>query len=256
LRASASNDILGVMESTQEKEAIEPLFEAGAHMGYSRSRRHPKMKEFIFGFRNAVEIIDLWATEEKIKEAEAFLERLGSEGQMILLVGSKPAATKHIENMGKRLGVPYVSERWIGGVLTNFKIISTRIRYWENLEHENETGGLEKYAKKERLVKLQELAKLESVFGGIKNLKALPVAMVVVDSEEESIAVAEARKKNIPVVALLNTDCDPRRVQYPIPMNDNSFLAIQLVLERLAQAYEKGKKQHKPEPQPQHDNIK
>ena len=227
------------MPSVTEKE----LFEAGAHIGYSKSRRHPKMNNFIFGTRNNMEIFDLTLTAEKLAEAEEFLKRLGKEGGVVLWVGTKPAAGEHILKIGKALNQPRVAERWLGGTLTNFKVFESRLLYWANLENEAKSGGFEKYLKKEKLLKEMELRKLERMFGGIKSLKALPAGLVVVDPLEEKTAISEARRKRIPVVALLNTDCNPEGITYPIPMNDNSSAAIALALNKLKEAYEAGVKE-------------
>lgn len=231
--------LVTIMPSITEKE----LFEAGAHIGYSKSRRHPKMNRFIFGTRNNMEIFDLTLTAEKLNEAEEFLRLLGKEGGAVLWVGTKPAAQQHILEIGKALRAPCVAERWLGGTLTNFKVFESRLLYWENLENEAKAGGFEKYLKKERLLKEREMRKLERMFGGIKSLKSLPAALVIVDPLEEKTAMSEARRKQIPIVALLNTDCNPEGIAYPVPMNDNSSGAVALVLNKLKEAYEAGVKE-------------
>ncbi|MDO8523186.1 MAG: 30S ribosomal protein S2 [bacterium] len=225
---------------------VEALFSVGAHLGYGKSTRHPKMKEYIFGNRNNVEIFDLERTVEKLKSAENYLHELGVNKKIVLWVGTKPAAAPAIEATAKKLGAPYVNERWLGGTLTNFKIIETRLAYWAELEREKETGGFDKYVKKEKLLKMVEMRKLQRMLGGIKNLKFLPEAVVIIDPKEENTAFSESRRKKIPVVALLNTDCDPRGISYPVPANDNSTSSISLILDRLASAYEAGTKEVKP----------
>ncbi|KKT29264.1 30S ribosomal protein S2 [Candidatus Giovannonibacteria bacterium RIFCSPLOWO2_12_FULL_44_25] len=221
---------------------IEELFEAGAHIGYSKARRNPKMQEYIFSTRNNVEIFDLGKTLAKIKEAEDFLTALGQEKKNILWVGTKPPAGAHVAEVGAKTNTPYVAERWLGGTLTNFKILEGRLSYWASLESEEKSGGFDKYPKKERLIKMTELKKLARMFTGLRNLKAMPGALVIVDSGEERTALAEAKKKGIPVVALLNVDCNPAGIAHPIPMNDNSSAAIALVLKQLAAAYDGGAK--------------
>lgn len=216
---------------------VEELFEAGAHIGYSQKRRHPKMGEYIFGTGNDVEIFDLSKTLAKIEKAEEFLKGAAKEKKGVLWVGSKPAAKAHIKEAGAKTGMPYVAERWLGGTLTNFKVFEGRLAYWAKLEDEEKSGGFEKYSKKERLVKKTELNKLARMFEGLRNLKALPSAIIAVDPGEERTAIAEAKKKNIPVVALLNVDCDPTGIAYPIPINDSSSAAIALVLKKLADSY-------------------
>ncbi|OGF62100.1 30S ribosomal protein S2 [Candidatus Giovannonibacteria bacterium RIFCSPLOWO2_01_FULL_44_40] len=221
---------------------IDELFEAGAHIGYAKTRRHPEMRTYVFGARNNVEIFDLSKTLAKIKEAEEFIKKTGEEGKTILWVGTKPSAKKHIEEAGVKTGAPYVVGRWLGGTLTNFKVLESRLSYWARLEDEETSGEFEKYSKKEKLIKRRELEKLARMFGGLRNLKTTPGVLIIVDSGEERTALAEAFKKSIPVVALLNVDCDPKGIDYPIPMNDNSSAAISLVLVSLAAAYETGKK--------------
>lgn len=219
---------------------LEKLLIAGAHLGYGKSTRHPKMKDFIFGSRNNMEIFDLEHTLLKMRAAEAFLKELGRAKKTVLWVGTKPAASASIGAIGQKLHSPYVNERWLGGTLTNFKIIETRLNYWMNMEKEKETGGFEKYVKKEKMLKLAELRKLNRMLGGLKMMRALPDALVIIDPKEEKTAFLEAKKKKIPVIALLNTDCNPTGIAYPIPGNDNSQSAIELISSRLAAAYEEG----------------
>ena len=225
-----------------ENPEIKALFDVGAHFGYSKTRRHPKMAEYIFGTRNNVEIFDLDKTAAQLKEADGFMRSLGEEGKTILLVGTKPAAASHIERAGERLGVPYVAKRWLGGTITNFKVIGGRLSYLDKLESEERSGGFAKYVKKEKFVKGAELEKLKRTFKGIRNLKGAPDALFIVDPGEESAAFREAKRKNIQIVALVNSDCNPSGIQYVIPANDNSSATIALVLDILASAYEAGAK--------------
>lgn len=228
-------------ENTNLQE-IEALFKAGVHIGYSKSRRHPKMQEYIFRTRNNIEIFNLEQTLVKLNEAEEFIKSLGRGGKLVLWVGTKPQAALHIKEIGQRLNLPYVSRRWLGGTLTNFKVISGRIKYWDGLENEKEKGEFEKYTKKEKVRKEAEIKKLDFGFGGLKNFRNLPDALVIIDPKEENTAAREALKKEIPAVALLNVDCDPTGISYPIPGNDNSTSAVAAVLRRLADAYETGLK--------------
>ena len=231
--------ILDTNDKTSAPE-LEKLLLAGAHLGYGKSTRHPKMQGYIFGSRNNIEIFNLERTEECLAAAEEFLKDLGRAKKTVLWVGTKPAASAAIAAIAQKLNSPYVNERWLGGTLTNFKIIETRLNYWANLEKEKEAGGLDKYVKKEKMLKIVELRKLQRMFGGIKHLKSLPDALVIIDPKEEKTTYAEAKKKNIPVIGILNTDCDPTGVAYPIPANDNSRSAIELILSRLSNAYEEG----------------
>ncbi len=241
--SEVKNTVTGVAAPTP---AVEALFLAGTHIGYSKSRQNPKMKEYIFGVRNNMEIFDLTVTDKKLAEAEEFLGSLGREGKQVLWVGSKPSAKAHVEQAAHTLGMPYVSERWLGGTLTNMKIFEQRLAHWDRLEKEQESGGFDKYVKKERLLKAVELRKLSRMFGGLKNMKSLPAALVVVDPAEEKTAVSEARRKKIPIIALLNSDCSPEGIRYPIPGNDIISSSIALVLGRLADAYKSGRSE-KPE---------
>ena len=224
-------------------EQINELFSAGAHIGYSKSRRHPKMKGFIYGLRNNIEIIDLETSQKKIEETELFLKGLGKEGKVVLFVGTKPNAKIFIQETAQGLNMPYVTERWLGGTLTNFKIIGGRIGYLERLEMEEKSGGFEKYTKKEKMLKNFEIEKLRKMMGGIRTLKGMPSAMVIVAPKGEITAVAEARKKGIPIIALMNIDFNPDGIAYPIPLNDNSGQAISMVLSRLSKAYREGTKE-------------
>lgn len=219
---------------------VKELFEAGAYIGYSRSRRHPKMSDFIFGIRNNIEIIDLESSEKKIIEAEIFLMNLGKEKKTLMIVGTKPNIKEQIKEMAISLNMPYVAERWLGGTLTNFKVLSGRIAFLLKLEEEEKTGGFEKYIKKEKLMKKMKLEKLKNMFEGLRNLKSLPDSIIIVDPRSEKTALSEAKKKNIPVIALLNVDCDPTGIQYPIPINHNSQKAVSLILGRLKKTYEEG----------------
>jgi len=240
-----------ILEEKKKDNFVQNLFDAGGHIGYSRVRRHPKMQDFIFGARNNIEILDLELTEKKLNEAEDFLKKLGREGKNILLVGTKPSAKNHIKEMGIALNIPYVSERWLGGTITNFKVLGGRIAYLHKLEEEEKTGGFEKYAKKERTVKKIKLEKLRNMFNGIKNLKSIPDALVIVDPNEEKTAFAEALTKNIPVVALINVDSNPENINYPIPVNHNSQKAVSIVLQCLQKSFEDGLKEKPTETQVQ-----
>ena len=227
------------MEITKNPE-IGELFNAGAHVGYSKTRRHPKMREFIFGTRNNIEVFDLEKTLANLKTAEEFLKSLGRDAKAVLWVGSKPPASRFIREAAKKTGMPFVAERWLGCTLTNFKVFEGRLAHLAKLEAEEKSGGFEKYSKKEKLLKIIEIRKLGRMFEGLKNVKSLPQALIIVDPGEEKTALSEARRKNIPVVAILNVDCDPQNIKYAIPANDNSSSVISLILSRLATAYEAG----------------
>ena len=222
---------------------VTSLFDLGAHRGHSKTTRHPKMSQYIFANRNNFEISDLTIPAKELEKAVAFMKELGVAKKSVLWVGGKPAARKAIEEAGVRLGLPYVTERWLGGLLTNYKILGARLSYWLDLERDVAEGGLEKYVKKERVVKLQELRKLTRMFQGLRNFKGLPDAMVIIDTREEYTATQEAIKKRIPVVGLLSSDCDPALIAHPIPCNDDTVRVIEFVVRKLADAYEEGKNQ-------------
>ncbi len=232
--------------SLQQNEAvggsgfIEEMFKAGVHFGYSRSSRNPKMKNFIFWLRNNVELFNLEKTKEKLDEAKDFLRALGSEKKTILFVGTKAVAAEILKKYSGEIGMPYVTERWIGGTLTNFNEIKKRRDHMEDLTQKKESGELAKYTKKEQLQVKKKIARLSLFFSGLLNLRKLPSALIVVDTKEEKNAVAEAKKIGIPIVGIMNSDCNPEDAGYAIPANDNSKSSIEFLLKELTEAYKKG----------------
>lgn len=230
-------------ESTEEKidPEIEEMFRAGVHFGYSRTRRHPKMKPYIFGMRNNVEIFDLEKVREKLREAEKFLEELGKEGGALLLVGAKPSAAPLVEKAGREFDLPYSARRWPGGFLTNFSVMRKRLDYLEDLKAKKVSGELAKYTKKEQLDFDEEIRRLEQKFEGLVSLKKVPEALLLVDSCEEKTASREARRLGLKTAGIINMDCDPETLTYPVPANDSAPSSIKYLLERLVQSYKKGK---------------
>lgn len=222
---------------------MQELFDVGAHYGYSRSRRHPSMTSAVFGRKNKVEIIDLEKTIEALEEALSFVRSLGKEGKQILFVGSKAEAKEGVKDIAISLGQPYVTERWIGGTLTNYSEIKKRVARLEKLEEEAEKGELGVYTKKEQLLFEREMEKLRTYFGGIRGMKGEPQAMFIVDPKHQIIAVKEAQKRNIPIISIQNTDCNRADVTYPIPANDSSKQTIGYITEKIAQAYQEGAKE-------------
>ena len=220
---------------------IDSLFGVGAHFGYRRSKRHPTTARFIFGTKGGIEIFDLEKTKPLLEEAEVFVKNLSLVGKQILFVGGKSEAKAAVAAAAERLSQPYVAGRWIGGTLTNFKEIRGRIDKMLDLRSKREKGELVKYTKKERLLIDREIERLETLFSGLISLKSLPGAMFVVDPRKEAIAVTEARKEHIPVIALASSDCDLSLIDHPIPGNDASRASIAYFLERIAKAYEDGK---------------
>ncbi len=210
--------------------SLEEMLKAGVHFGHRTSRKNPKMDTFIFTSRNNVHIIDLEKSREKLKQALEFLSELKKNKGIIIFVGTKVSAKQIVEDSAKQVKMPYVNERWIGGTLTNFRVISNRLDYFRDLEKKRESNELKKYTKKEQHEFNVELQKLERQFGGIKNLSKRPDALLIVDTYKEKLAVKEARMKSIPVVGLCDTNADPSLIDYPIPTNDDAISSLMLIL--------------------------
>lgn len=236
-------------DSTSEDENIKELFSVGAHYAYGRSKRHPSAGPYIFGVKNNFEIFDLEKTEEKIKEAESFVEEMGRKGEVILFVGGKNEARKPIENNATRVNLPYVPGRWVGGTLTNFSQISKRVQKLDDLESEYEKGTFAKYTKKERLLLEREIESLKRTFGGIRKMSGLPSALFIVDVGKEYTAMREAKQLGIPVITFSNSNCDLAEADIAIPGNSSVQKSIDHVLSRIVEAYEKGTKKFSPEDQ-------
>jgi len=210
------------------------LLEAGVHFGHQTRRWNPKMRKFIFSERNGIHIIDLQQTVDRLEAACDFVSDMVSNGGTILFVGTKRQAQETIEAEAKRCGMPYVTTRWLGGTLTNFATIQGRIDYLVRTEDAKARGEMDYLAKKERLKQEEELARLNRYLGGIKAMTALPGAIYIVDTTKEDIAVAEAVRIGIPIVALVDTNCNPDVIDYPIPSNDDAIRAIKLITARIA----------------------
>lgn len=219
------------------KTIIDKLFEVGAHFGYAPSRRHPSTSAYIFGSKGGTEIFDLEKTAVLLHEALEFIKTLAAARKTILFVGGKAEAREAVVRTAERLGAPYVASRWIGGSLTNFSEIKKRLARLAEIGDMNESGESAKFTKHERLLMDREATDLERMFGGLKGMQKIPDAMCVVDPRRESGAVAEARQLNIPVIALMNSDCDRSLVTHPIPGNDASVRVIAYVLGEIAKTY-------------------
>lgn len=218
------------------------MFRAGAHFGFSKSRRHPSAAPFIFGLKQKVEIFDLEKTSVALETAKAFVGALAREGRPLLFVGSKPESRQAIKAAAERLGMPYVASRFVGGTLTNASEIKKRINRLEELRAARESGELSKYTKKERLLIDREIARLENAFGGIVSLKdGLPGALFIVDTRREVIAVKEAKSLRIPTIGLSNSDCNLNEVTYAIPGNDAAVESITFFVNEIAEAYQEGR---------------
>ena len=221
--------------------SMKQLLEAGVHFGHQTRRWNPKMKPYIFTERNGISILDLQMTVKKIDEAYMFLRDLAAEGKTVLFVGTKKQAQESIEQEAKRCEMFYVNQRWLGGMLTNFKTIQTRIARLKKIESMEDNGDFDLLPKKEVIGLKAEQEKLEKNLGGIKEMKKLPAALFVVDPRKEHIAVAEARTLGIPIVAIIDTNCDPDEVDYPIPGNDDAIRAVKLIAGKMADAILEGK---------------
>jgi small subunit ribosomal protein S2 len=221
---------------------VDELIDNGVHFGHRVSRWNPKMRPFIHGKRNTIHIIDLKSTVKGLVRASHYLKGVASEGGRVLLVGTKRSAREAIRSVATRTSQPYVTERWLGGTLTNFRTIRSRLRRLQELEEEESSGLVEAMKKKQQARHRTEKKKILKNLEGIRELEVLPACLVVVDPKHEQIAVAEANKMRIPVVALLDTDCDPDLIDICIPGNDDSMRSVRLVLDRLADAVEEGGK--------------
>ena len=216
------------------------LLEAGVHFGHQTRRWNPKMKRFIYGERNGIYIIDLQQSLERIEVAYSFVRDLIADGGTILFVGTKKQAQDGVQSYAEKCGMPYINERWLGGMLTNFSTISGRVKKMTEYQRMRAVGDFEAMPKKEALLISRELEKLERNLGGIRDMTRLPAAVWVVDTRKEHIAVTEARKLGIPVVAILDTNCDPDEVDYPIPGNDDAIRAGSLLTRIVADAVAEG----------------
>ena len=221
--------------------SMKQLLEAGVHFGHQTRRWNPKMKQYIFTERNGIHIIDLQMTVKKVEEAYYFIRDLAAQDKAILFVGTKKQAQESIEQEANRCEMFYVNQRWLGGMLTNFKTIQTRIARLKYIEQMEENGEFDLLPKKEVIAIKAEQEKLEKNLGGIKEMKKLPGALFIIDTRKEHIAVSEARKLGIPIVATVDTNCDPDEVDYPIPANDDAIRAVRLITAKMADAVLEGK---------------
>ncbi len=220
---------------------MKQLLEAGVHFGHQTRRWNPKMATYIYMERNGIYIIDLQQTVKKFDDAYAFVKNTVADGKSVLFVGTKKQAQETIKDEARRCSMHFVNQRWLGGMLTNYKTIRKRVLRLKQLEQMEESGALEVLTKKEVARLLNEKERLERFLGGIKDMDKLPGAVFVVDPRKEKIAVAEARKLNIPVIAIVDTNCDPDEIDYVIPGNDDAIRAVKLISSRIADACLEGK---------------
>ncbi|MBM4763939.1 30S ribosomal protein S2 [Bacillus sp. B15-48] len=216
--------------------SMKQLLEAGVHFGHQTRRWNPKMKKYIFTERNGIYIIDLQKTVKKVEEAYNWVKDLAAEGGTVLFVGTKKQAQDSVKEEAVRSGMYYVNQRWLGGTLTNFETIQKRISRLKNIERMAEDGTFDVLPKKEVVQLRKEQERLEKFLGGIKDMKGLPDALFIIDPRKERIAVAEARKLNIPIVGIVDTNCDPDEIDVVIPANDDAIRAVKLLTGKMADA--------------------
>ena len=221
--------------------SMKQLLEAGVHFGHQTRRWNPKMAKYIFTERNGIYIIDLQKTVRKVEEAYNFLRSVAEEGKSVLFVGTKKQAQEAVKEEAVKAGMYYVNERWLGGMMTNYQTIQKRVKRLKELEAMEEDGTFDILTKKEVQKLRHEMEKLDKFLGGIKEMNKLPGALFIVDPRKERIAVAEARKLNIPIVAIVDTNCDPDEIDYVIPGNDDAIRAVKLLTGRMADAVMEGR---------------
>jgi len=210
---------------------LEDMLKAGMHFGHRTNRWHPKMKPFIFTSKNGVYIINLKKTQEKLQEALEFMVKIIAEGKSVLFVGTKNQVSEPLKKMALAINQPYIVGKWLGGYLTNFAVVKKSVKKYLDLIEKRDSGKLEKYTKKERLNFDREIKKLEMRVGGLASLNKLPDALFIWDIKEEETAMKEAQQKNIPIIAICDTNVDPTPINYPIPANDDAIKTIKLILD-------------------------
>jgi small subunit ribosomal protein S2 len=238
------------MSTTQDKKSlVERLFKAGAHFGFKKSRRHPTVAPYLFTTKDGSDIFDLEKTTELLTTAKEVLSEAGTRGKTVLFIATKDEVSVLVKEAAERAEMPYVTNRWIGGMMTNFPEIKKRINRLEALNHENTSGELErKYTKKERVVIGREMDKLNYNFAGIANMAKLPDLVLVVDPRHDHVAVTEAISARVPVMAIMSSDCDAAKVDYPVVANDSLQASVAVLLEELTEAFIEGKKAYVPPP--------
>ena len=230
----------GELTKVKTNTEIEEMFSVGAHYGYSKTRRHPSVSSFIYATKNRTDIINLEKTAVMLSEAMEFVKSLGARNKIILFVGTKPEAKETIKRVAENLNLPYVTERWIGGTLSNFTEIKKRINELETYRKESAVGGLDKYTKKERTVMAKKMERLSTYYSGLVGLKKIPDALFIIDPRAEDIASTEGMKSGVPIVALANSDSNIKGIDYPILGNDAAIPSVKFFTESVAQAYKAG----------------
>ncbi len=231
------------VEDKIDSELLREMIKTGLMFGHKKSRTNPKFKKYIFITRNGIEIIDLVKTVELVEKSADFLKSQIKEGKMILLVATQPAASLTMETLAKKFNLPYVKNRWIGGLITNFKVISQRIEFFKKTKADMESGEFNKYTKKERVVINKNIDRMKKIFEGLENLTKIPDALFVIDTsiKGHATAIREARLKNIPVIAVIDSDDNPELINYPIPANDHAKTSIEWIINRILNYLESNK---------------
>jgi len=240
-KASQGEDYFADFNFSELHIDIKSMLKNGVHFGHQKARRNPKMNEYIFGTRNGINIIDLEKTVEKLEEAMNFAKKIVSEGQQILFIGTKKQARRLVESAARKCQMPFVVERWLGGTFTNFKVISERARYLREGQEKMKKGEYSKYTKFEQMKIAEELEKLETKMGGIKNMTKFPGAIFVTGVIEDNLAIQEARIKRIPIIALADTNVDPTIIDYPVPANEDAVSSLRLMIAYITKAVLDGK---------------
>ncbi len=223
------------------EESLKEVVEAGVFYGRRKSKTDPKMKPFVLANRGGIEIINLYKTLEDLTRVSEFVKEKVKGGGMVLLIGTQPAAYEKVDELAKEFGFPFVVNRWLGGTLTNFKIISKRVEYWKKLRHDSQTGGLDKYTKKEQGILKSKMEKLEVLLGGLENMIRLPDLVLVIDPEVHKTAVREANRMKIPVVAFANIDCNPDVLNYFVVGNSKAKKSVDWFMDKMAEGIREGK---------------
>lgn len=222
---------------------VQAMLKAGVHLGHAKTKNHPAMQPYIYGVRNTISIIDLMKTEEMLKAAMDAVRSIGARGGLVLLVGTRPGIRRVLHDTAQNSQMPYFIERWIGGTLTNYKVIHKRVEYMETLEKEKQSGEFDKYTKKERMKKEEEIVRLKRFFEGLRKLIRLPDAVMIVDTTHDTTAVREAKRMKIPIVALCDSNANIGLIDFPIPSNDHALPAVSYMLGKFTEAIEEGKRQ-------------
>jgi small subunit ribosomal protein S2 len=231
-----SEDYFADFDLANLEISVEAMLKSGVHFGHQKSRKDPRMEEYIFTTRKGISIIDLQKTLEKLEEALEFVKKIKGEGKKIIFVGTKKQVKDIVRSAALKSGMPYVVERWLGGTLTNFKAIKYRTKYLKDSQEKLTQGEFKKYTKLEQIKKSEELEKLEKKMGGIKYLDEMPGAVFVTDAKEDELAIKEAKKVNVPVIALVDTNVNPALANYPIPANDDAISSVRLMLGYICKA--------------------